>query len=209
MTVAVMRFSDYVCPWCAMGEAALAQLQVSRNVELEIRAYELRPAGTPPLPPAQEAAFRRHVRDGWPRVQRLALERFGLELNRPEDGSLTPTRLAHIATKYVLSQSAAQGEAFHRAVFRAHWQELRDISAVDVLADLARGVGLDEAAFRAALDDPNLNAAVKDDEAWANANGLSGVPAFILGERYLVSGAQPLSVLEQAVDRCQAEGLTI
>ena len=209
MTTAIMRFSDYVCAWCAMGEAALAQLQVSRNVELEIRAYELRPAGSPPMPPAQEAAFRQRVSESWPRVQRLALERFGLELKRSEDGSITPTRLAHIATKYVLSQSAAQAEAFHRAVFRAHWQELRDISAVDVLADLARGVGVDEAAFRAALTDPALAAAVEEDEAWANANGLNGVPAFILGERYLVSGAQPLSVLEQAVDRCEAEGLTV
>jgi|GEM_PF-308748 len=205
MTVQIMRFSDYVCPWCAMGEAALETLQKSRDVTLEIRAYELRPAGAPSLPPAQEAAFRRRVAESWPRVQQIALERFGLELKRHEDGTIRSTRLAHVGAKYAVRQS--QGEAYHKAVFRAHWQELRDISDVDTLAALAREVGLDEAGYRAALVDPALIQAVEDDEAFAEANQLGGVPAFIFGERYLVSGAQPVAVLEQAVDQCLAEGL--
>ncbi len=206
MTVQIMRFSDYVCPWCAMGEAALETLQQSRDVTLEIRAYELRPAGSPALPPAQEAAFRQRVSESWPRVQQMALERFGLELKRHEEGTITPTRLAHVGAKYALANDL--GEAYHKAMFRAHWQELRDISDVDTLAAIARAVGLDEAGFRAALEDPALIQAVEDDEAFAHDNGLGGVPAFIFGERYLVSGAQPVAVLEQAVDQCVAEGRT-
>jgi len=207
MTIQIMRFSDYVCPWCAMGEAALQTLQQSRDVTLEIRAYELRPAGSPPMPPAQAAAFRQRVAESWPRVQQMALERFGLELKRHEEGTLTPTRLAHTGAKYAIAQG--QGEAYHQAVFRAHWQELRDIADPEVLVAIAGEVGLDPAAFREALTDPALIAAVEDDEAWAAAQGLGGVPAFIIGERYLVSGAQPVSVLEQAVDRCIEEGLTV
>jgi predicted DsbA family dithiol-disulfide isomerase len=206
MTVPIMFFSDYVCPWCAMGEAALQTLQQSREIEIDYRAYELRPAGSPALPPAQEAAFRRRVAEGWPRVQQIARERFGLELKRSEEGSLHPTRLAHTGAKYALAQG--QVADYHHAVFRAHWQELRDIADPEVLAAIAREVGLDEAGFRAALADPALIAEVEADEAWAADNQLSGVPAFILGERYLVSGAQPVSVLEQAVDRCVEEGLT-
>ncbi len=206
MTVQILRFSDYVCPWCAMGEAALQTLQQSREVELTFGAYELRPAGSPALPPAQEAAFRQRVAEGWPRVQQIARERFGLELKRNETGKMTSTRLAHTGAKYASAQG--QGEAYHQAVFRAHWQEVRDIGDVDVLAAIAREVGLDEAGYRAALVDPKVIAEVEADQAWANANQLSGVPAFIIGERYLVSGAQPVSVLEQAVDRCIEEGLT-
>jgi len=36
---------------------------------------------------------------------------------------------------------------------------------------------------------------------------LSGVPAFIFGMRYLVSGAQTPEVLAEVVDKCVAEGL--
>jgi predicted DsbA family dithiol-disulfide isomerase len=189
-----------------MGQAAMTKLKESRDVAVEFRAYELRPAGAPAMPPAQEAAFRQKVQESWPRVQQIALNRFGLDLRRSEDGTVRPTRMAHMGAKYALAHG--QGEAYHAAVFKAHWQEVRDIADPDVLTAIARDLGLDEAEFRAALTDPALEEEVVADEAWAEANGLNGVPAFIFGERYLVSGAQPLTALEQAVDRCLAEGLT-
>jgi predicted DsbA family dithiol-disulfide isomerase len=190
-----------------MAESSLDSLRQSREVQVEWRAYELRPAGTPPLPPEVEAAHRRRIAEGWPRVQQIARERFGLELKRMEDASSHPTRAAHVGAKFALAQGRA--EAYHRAVFRAHWQELRDISDLDVLAGIAASVDLDPAAFRAALDDPALIAEVETDEYWAWQQDLRGVPAFIFAMRYLVSGAQPVEALEQVVDRCLAEGRTL
>jgi len=115
-----------------------------------------------------------------------------------------PTRLAHVGAKF--ASERGQGEAYQRAVFRAHWQELRDISSPDVLAEIAARLGLDEAEFRAALKDENYVAAVETDEYWAWQQGLNGVPAFIFGRRYLVSGAQPPEVLRQVADQCIEEG---
>ncbi len=43
--------------------------------------------------------------------------------------------------------------------------------------------------------------------ALAREYGVDGIPAFIFADRYLVPGAQPVQVLEQAVDQCVAEGL--
>ena len=205
MPTSVMLFSDYVCPWCYMANTGLDQLRQKRAVQVEFRAYELRPEGTPPIPPEVEAHYRARIAEGWPRVQQLARERFGLELKRMDDPQPRPTRLAHTGAKFAMAQG--QGDAYHLAVFRAHWQELGDISSVDTLAEIARAVGLDEAAFRAALQNTDYREAVETDEYWAAQQQLSGVPAFIFAERYLVSGAQPVEVLEQVVDRCEQEGL--
>jgi predicted DsbA family dithiol-disulfide isomerase len=188
-----------------MAESSLDSLRQQREVAVEWRAYELRPADLPPIPPEVEAAHQQRIAAGWPRVQQMALERFGLELKRMEDAAPRPTRLAHIGAKCALAQG--HGEAYHKAVFRAHWQELRDISDAAVLADIAGEVGLERGAFGAALTDPDHVAAVEGDEYWAYQQQLSGVPAFIFGMRYLVSGAQPPEVLAEVVDKCIAEGL--
>ncbi len=186
-----------------MAESGLDSLRETHDVNVEWRAYELRPAGSEPLPPQ----YRERIRQGWPRVAQTARERFGLELNRPEVGDEAGglTRLAHIGAKFAIEQGV--GAAYHKAVFRAHWQQLLDISSPDILAGLAVRLGLDETAFRAALTNPNYASAVEADEYWAYQQQLSGVPAFIFGNRYLVSGAQPADVLRQVADQCIAEGL--
>jgi predicted DsbA family dithiol-disulfide isomerase len=190
-----------------MAESSLDSLRKTRPVEVEWRAYELRPRDAPPLPPEVEAAYRKRIAEGWPRVQETARERFGLELKRMEDPQPRLTRMAHVGAKYALAQGAEKGEAYHKGVFRAHWQELRDISDADVLAEIAREAGLDEAAFRAALTDAEYITAVETDEYWAWQQDLRGVPAFIFAMRYLVSGAQPVEVLEQVADKVIEEGM--
>ncbi len=189
-----------------MAESSLDSLKQTRAVQVQFRAYELRPEGAPPIPPEVQAQYRERLAAGWPRVQQMARERFGLELKRMDDPQPHPTRLAHIGARYALAHG--QGEAYHRAVFRAHWQQLRDISAVATLVEIARAVGLDEAGFRAALENPDYRAEVEADEYWAYQQNLSGVPAFIFAERYLVSGAQPVELLQKVVDRCVQEALS-
>ncbi len=188
-----------------MAESGLDSLRETHAVNVTWRAYELRPPEAPRRSPDEEAQFRLYIARAWPRVEGIARERFGLELKRMEGGH-HPTRLAHIGAKFATEQG--RGEAYHRAVFRAFWQELRDIALADVLAEIAVSVGLAEAAFRAALEDDRYRYEVYQDERWAMRAGLSGVPAFIFGDRYLVSGAQPADVLREVADRCLAEGLT-
>jgi predicted DsbA family dithiol-disulfide isomerase len=189
-----------------MAESGLDSLRKTHDIAVEWGAYELRPPEAPPIPPEVEAAYRERIAAGWPRVQQIARERFGVEMQRMEGGR-HPTRLAHIGAKF--ANQHGKGDDYHLAVFRAHWQELRDISSPDTLAEIAVSVGLDEAGFRAALTDEfNLSAVLEDERAAAEA-GLTGVPAFIFGNRYLVVGAQPVEVLRQVADKCIEEGRVI
>ncbi|OUC06655.1 hypothetical protein RY27_19745, partial [Litorilinea aerophila] len=74
-----------------------------------------------------------------------------------------------------------------------------------VLTELAREVGLDATAFLQALTDPVYQQAVDEDIAQAQAYGLTAVPALVFAEKYLVSGAQPLHLLEKVVRHVAAE----
>jgi predicted DsbA family dithiol-disulfide isomerase len=145
--------------------------------------------------------YRAMIMAGRPRLLAMAREQYGLELNQGPLG--IDSRPALIGAKY--AEAAGVGEAYHRAVFRAYWQQAADIGDLETLAALAAGVGLDGEAFRAALGDPAHIAAVDADIAQAHAYGLSGVPALVFADRYLVSGAQPYPVLKEVTAQVRAE----
>lgn len=63
------------------------------------------------------------------------------------------------------------------------FQHGRDVTNPDVLADLARELGIDDA--RAALEDTRIKQQLRDNTDWAIAQGVFGVPTFVIdGELY-------------------------
>jgi predicted DsbA family dithiol-disulfide isomerase len=145
--------------------------------------------------------YRAMIMAGRPRLIAMAREQYGLELNQGPYG--IESRAALVGAKY--AEAAGLGEPYHRAVFRAYWQQAADIGDRETLAEIAAGVGLDREAFLAALDDPAHTAAVDADIAQAHAYGLNGVPALVFAERYLVSGAQPYPVLKEVTAQVRGE----
>jgi predicted DsbA family dithiol-disulfide isomerase len=145
--------------------------------------------------------YRAMIMAGRPRLIAMAREQYGLELNQGPLG--IDSRPALIGAKF--AEAAGAGEPYHRAVFRAYWERAADIGDLATLAELAEGLGLDRQAFLAGLDDPAHSAAVDADIEQARAYGLSGVPALVFAERYLVSGAQPYPVLKEVTAQVRAE----
>ena len=74
-------------------------------------------------------------------------------------------------------------------MFKAFFTERRDVSDVEVLADVANQIGLDADAGRNTLASGDRAEAVrrKEDE-WVE-RGISGVPAMIFDGKYLSTGA--------------------
>ncbi len=149
------------------------------------------------MPPA----LRARIEAGRPRFEAMALQQYGLAINSGPFG--IDSRAALIGEAYAAARG--MGDAFHDAVAAAYWQQAQAIDDPQVLADLAASVGLDRDEFLAALGQPEYERAVDEDIAWAQAHGLSGVPAVVFAERYLVMGAQPYEVFEQVLQRCEGE----
>src|SRR3546814_9640474 len=86
-------------------------------------------------------------------------------------------------------------------LFRAHFTDNRDVSDHGVLAEIAASVGLDAARAAAILASDDYAEMVRTEEAyWAEQN-ITGVPAFILGGRMLVPGAQDPEVFIRVIER--------
>lgn len=175
----------------------MEKLKQSYHVQVQWRSFELRPVGEPPISPE----YRARIEAGRPQMVKMARERYGLEINSGPFG--INSRPALVGAKFPEAQGV--GEAYHDAVFRAYWQEAKNIEDLAVLAEVATAVGLDGPQFLAALDDLQYQQAVMADVQQAFQYGLSGVPALVYNNKYLVSGAQPYELLAQVTEKAAEE----
>ncbi len=216
-------WSDIACPWCYIGkrrfEQALAAFPNKGEVEIVWHSFELDPAAPPSKPTGPTA-----LRDGLAaKYGRSAAEaqamldtmtqtaaELGLTYHfdraRPANTFLAH-QLIHLAAEHGLQ------DAMKERLLRAYFSEGQHLGNLETLVDLAGEVGLSAAAARAALEQQNYADAVRRDEAQAQAYGISGVPFFVLGGKYGVSGAQApenfLEALKQVWNEGKVQPLTL
>ena len=88
---------------------------------------------------------------------------------------------------------------------RAYWEQARDIGDPATLREIAAQVGLNTKDFEQILQSEAFDEQVTADEELAYDYGMTGVPALVFADRYLVVGAQPYQVLKQVIERVIAE----
>ena len=76
------------------------------------------------------------------------------------------------------------------ALFKAYFEEEKDISDHEVLLEAARRAGIDEIDARMWLTDQAEGTEVDEQAAYARERGITGVPHFTLNDRFEISGAQ-------------------
>ena len=83
------------------------------------------------------------------------------------------------------ARDATRVGALVRALYRAYFVDGRDIGDPDVAADVAGELGLDRAVARAAVDDPAVKDALRNEVETAIAKGVFGSPfVFVDGEPF-------------------------
>jgi predicted DsbA family dithiol-disulfide isomerase len=90
-------------------------------------------------------------------------------------------------------------EPVHTRLMHAYWSEGADLGDDDVLLDLVAGVGLERSEAAETIADGRYSERVTASTQEANRIGINAIPAFVLGRRLLVLGAQPEELFEQAV----------
>lgn len=93
------------------------------------------------------------------------------------------------------------------AIFRAYWQQQRDIGQIDVLCDVALAVGLEPVGLKEALQQRTMREAVEQELAQARRYGIDAVPFFIAGGRFASRGLQTEQSLKALIDRARGQGL--
>ncbi len=193
----VRVFSDYVCPYCFLAERPLAEALEAVGLDTGIvdwRPFELRPEPVPTLRP--EDAYLQSV---WPAHVYPLAERLGVPIVLPRVSPQPYTRLAFEG--HLFAAERGLGHAYTGRMFRAFFQEERDIGDLDVLTGLAAALGLDAAAYRAALAEGRYRAAHQARLREARETyRVSVVPTFIIGERR-IEGVPGVGALVDALQR--------
>ncbi|MHB1195055.1 MAG: DsbA family oxidoreductase [Longimicrobiales bacterium] len=165
-------YLDYVDPLAYLVESELAAAGIPHILpSLQRVPLELRPPPDPLLDPdALEWRERWELAEGEAR-------RLGIRLAEPP---LLPwTRKAHELVLHATAKGV--GDAAHRAVFDAVFLEGRDVGRVDVLVELAGGLGLDATETRATLDVDRYAADVAAGRVAAARSGVAASPALVSG----------------------------
>ncbi|MFE3456169.1 DsbA family oxidoreductase [Nocardiopsis aegyptia] len=201
-------WSDIVCPWCFIGkrrlEAALERFEHAGRVELVWHSYQLDP-GFPrgrsePVYAslaARMGASTEQVRAMTEQVAVVAAKE-GLDYDLAGAlmvNTLDAHRLVHLARR-----SGLDGAVMDRLLL-AQLVQARDLSDAETLVELVAQVGVDARAARRVLEGEDFADQVRQEADQARRLGASGVPFFVMGGAFGVSGAQPVEALVSALDK--------
>jgi len=189
--------SDVVCPWCIVGykQLEIALDQNSTSAEIHWHPFELNPTMPPEGQNLQE-----HIAEKYGSTKQQSIENrrrltalgdeLGFKFNFSDDSRMTNTFKAHQLLHWAGLQSHQHEHELKLALFKAYFTDQQHLSDDEILLAVLSGAGFDKAKAQKILEEQTFAADVRSrQQKWTN-HGITGVPAMIFNEKYLVTGAQ-------------------
>lgn len=198
--------SDVVCPWCFIGKKRLEQaiaMQPGIPVEVHYRPYFLN--DWIPREGISRVDYLTTKFGGVDRYKEIAgrvqaaAAAEGLVYDADNIKSQPNTTDAHRLIRW--AGGIGKAAAMKQRLMDLYFTEGADLTNKAVLVQAAADVGLDPEDIRAALDSDQDVEAVTQEAEEAKQAGIQGVPMFIFGGRFAVSGAQSSEYLAEAIAR--------
>ncbi len=199
-------YADVACPWCYIGERRLRRALIHRPdipTEIRWRPFQLEPHMSRSGENWSDYAVRHY---GGPESMRRTIEqlrRIGateeIEFDFDRISTVPNTLDAHRLILYAARHDREWTLA--DALFSAHFAQGRNLSDTDQLIDIARSAGLDPDNARRCIIGTDNVAEVHDSQQTAGELGITGVPAFVIDGRWLISGAVEPEVFHNVFDR--------
>ena len=204
-------WSDLVCPWCYVGkrrfEAALGRFDHRADVQVVHRSFQLNPAA-----PRDRTSERREMLMQKYRLSPAQVEEMdarmtqvaaaeGLEFHL--EGTVTGNTFDAHQLVHLGRERGMQDPVVER-LYRAYFTEQRSLFTPESLLDLAADAGLDRDEAADVLRTNRYAEAVAADVATARRLGATGVPLFVVDDRYGISGAQTPEVFLDVLQRASA-----
>lgn len=210
--------SDTVCPWCYVGRKQLQLAQQLWHTQhpdsgdtftVHYAPFQLNPHW--PKGPASSTDKEQYYQEkfGAARTDMIhsrlrevgklvGIEfRFGGRTGNSRDSH----RLVHLAKNY---GADVEGKAID-GLFAAFFENERDITDYETLRGIATRAGIPEDAFQKAIIDSDEGGADVDKAASrARLNGVSGVPDYVVQDRFRLSGARDPTAFVRAFEKVKA-----
>ena len=196
--------SDVMCPWCLIGKRRLERaMELADDLDWTViwRPYQLDPTLPPEGKPRQQyldekfgreratAFYERIAEEGRKEGIHFAFERIEVSPN---------TLDAHRLLRWAVTASPHHQDMLKERLLADYFIEGRDVSDHDVLLQAANDVGLDAKKIKPLLESDLDVENVRQEIAYLQHIGVTGVPCYIFDEKLAVSGAQPAEALVEA-----------
>lgn len=201
-------WSDYVCPFCYIGERKLSKaLELTKmkdKVEIVFHSFELNP----------------HAKKEYDEnINKLMADKYGMSLERAIEANkgivesaqsvglvfnfedLQPTNTFDAHRVSHLARSEGKLIEFTEAVMRSYFTDSLNISDTSVLLKVAKEVGLSSSRVKEILDSKEFTDEVRQDEQKASQSNISGVPYFLFNGEEAISGAQAVEIFVDVIEK--------
>jgi predicted DsbA family dithiol-disulfide isomerase len=205
-------WSDVVCPWCFLGkrrlDVALEGLDFADEVEVRWRAFQLDPTATTE-PKDLATAIDRKYGPGAFRGMTGRLVPLGEEVGIDYRFDLAQRVTSLPALTLVAWVESTLGpdaaDRLHDRLFLAYFTQGENIADAANLVDWAVEVGADrELAGEAVATGTGRDSVAEDLEA-AVERQITGVPAFVVEDAFLIPGAQDVETIRTLLTRMHAK----
>lgn len=205
-------WSDVMCPFCYIGkrkfEAALEQFEHKDDVEVVWKSFQLQPdlvtdttKNTLQHLAESKGWTMEYTKQATAQVVQMAKE---VGLHYDFDKAVVANSFdAHRTVQY--AKTKGKGDAMEEQLFKAYFVDGKNTADHQTLTQLAVSIGLSEAEVKQILADTTYSDAVRQDIYESQQIGVRGVPFFVLGNKYAVSGAQASETFLGALRKAWSE----
>jgi len=199
-------WSDVACPFCYIGkkhlELALEKLGYENKVEITWKSYLLDPS-LPDIPVTnlyeslslKKGLSIEKVREMTANVEQMA-KNVGLF---PNFATTLPVATLNAHKLLQLANIEGFGTKTKERLFKAYFVEGLNIANKEVLTELGLDCGIKQSLLVDLLENPTISERLNSDLYEAQTLGISGVPFFLIEDKYAISGAQPVDVFINAM----------
>ena len=194
----VTVFSDYICPFCYVGNSRLNKLRDAYDLKVYWRFIEIHPETPEEGQSVDELGY---VPEQWKlmmdNLKKMA-EEDGLDIG---DHRLTAnSHRALLLAEAVKEQGSEVFYELNERLYSAYFGEGQNIGDAEVLRKLAEECGISAETVEQAWTDPKYENTLTDNLRAAVVNQVSGTPTFLFGKKR-ISGAVSVEVLRQAAEQ--------
>lgn len=194
--VKMVVYSDYLCPFCFIANELVKRLKLKFVLDVEWKPFELHP--NLDLMPDINSEY---IKRAWLNVERLSNE-YKISIKLPNYLSLS--RKALMTAEFTRDNNMF--DACHDMIFKAYFLDGKDIAKDDTLVEIIKKLGLNEEKLRKSLKNETYLKNITDSIRELHSYGITGVPAFFIGEEpRIIIGAQPQELFEKVIKKAIAK----
>jgi len=199
-----------VCPWCIVGfrQLQVAQGATDSDVDVHWHPFELNPQ----MPDAGQN-LKEHICEKYGTSNKQSDEArqrlttvgkdLGFNFQFNDESRIVNTFKAHQLLHWANQQG--KQHALKLALFSAYFTEQLDINDLTVLLAIAESIGLDPGEAKSVLTDGRFQVDVRRGQQLWTGRGITGVPAMVFNDQYLVTGAQGVENYTQMLNKIASE----